>query len=338
VALGQRQLQDAPARAVVRRRHEQRAIQAAGALQRVVHVPRRVGGGQDQEVAVVGSDRVELLQELVHERPAGAAGLLAARVRERVELVEEQHAGGAEPRLLEGLVEVALAEAQVRIQHVLDPHVEEREPTLAGGRAGEQGLAAAGRAVEHHAAARAAPVLQVEVGSLERQDDRAVDRLLGVVEAADVGEGHLRLGVEVVRGREGLVCVHARLGRRRLRAAAQLALEVGLQGGHAVDHPVVLGPLQHPGRELEVAGLERRGAGVDDAVLRQRAALEQELVVIERLGAASGTGERVGEQQAQLVVVGRQLERAAQRLDLVGAHRLARLSSQRAAAGAAVQL
>ena len=62
----------------------------------------------------------------------------------------------------------------------------ERQAALAGGRAGEQRLAAAGRAVEHDAAARTAAVAVVEIGALEGEDDRAVDGLLDLVEAGDV--------------------------------------------------------------------------------------------------------------------------------------------------------
>src|SRR5919197_3110030 len=100
--------------------------------------------------------------------------MLATRERDRVELVEEENARREPPRLHERVVEVALADAVVRIEDVLDAHVRERQPALTCGRARKQRLAAAGRSEQQHAAAGAAPVLLVQVLPLERKDDRAV--------------------------------------------------------------------------------------------------------------------------------------------------------------------
>src|SRR5262249_36624261 len=64
---------------------------------------------------------------------------------------------------------------------------------LAGGGARQQRLAAAGRTVEQHAPAGAAAELLEQRGLLERQDDAAMDLLLHLREAADVGERDPRL-------------------------------------------------------------------------------------------------------------------------------------------------
>ena len=97
-------------------------------------------------------------------------------------------------------MQVLLADAEPGVEHVLDAHVEERHAALAGGGAGEQRLAAAGRAVEQHAAAGLAPVALEQVRALEREHDRAVDGLLDRVEPADVLERR-RLLLDRGRGR-----------------------------------------------------------------------------------------------------------------------------------------
>ena len=86
------QLEDPLARLLVGRRHEQQPVEAAGALDRLVDVPGRVRRREDEDALVVGADRVELLEQLVDERPPRAPGVLAAREADRVELVEEEHA------------------------------------------------------------------------------------------------------------------------------------------------------------------------------------------------------------------------------------------------------
>ena len=88
----------------------------------------------------------------------GAAGA------EGVDLVEEQHAGRVAARLLEELVQVPLAVADPHVEHVVDADREEAGVDLAGGGAGEVGLAAAGRAVHQDAAADRFAVGLVKLG------------------------------------------------------------------------------------------------------------------------------------------------------------------------------
>ncbi len=83
----------------------------------------------------------------------------------------------------------------------MDRHVEELGVAFAGGGAGQQGLAAAGRAVEQDAAADPLAEALEERRLLEGQDDPLADLLLDLGEAAEVGEGGPGgLGVEQPAG------------------------------------------------------------------------------------------------------------------------------------------
>ena len=140
----------------VGRRDEDQSVEAAGTLERLVDVPGSVRRREHEDPLVVGADRIELLQHLVDERPAGAADVLPAREADRVELVEEEDAGRELPRLHEGVVQVPLGDAEVGIEDLLDPDVREGEAALAGRGPREHGLAAAGRAEEEDARRRRA--------------------------------------------------------------------------------------------------------------------------------------------------------------------------------------
>src|SRR5436309_1543238 len=78
-----------------------------------------------EDPVVVGANRVQLLQELIDETPTGAAAHLAPREADRIELVDEHHAWRRHPRALEREVKILLAHPDVRVEDVLDPHVEE---------------------------------------------------------------------------------------------------------------------------------------------------------------------------------------------------------------------
>src|SRR5919197_640830 len=122
--------------------------------------------------------------------------MLAAGEGDRVELVEEEHAGREVARLQERVVQVPLADAEVRVEDLLDADIGERQAAFARRRTRKQRLPAARRPEEQHPAADAALVLLVEVVPLEREDDGAVDRLLDLLEPADVREHYGRPGVE----------------------------------------------------------------------------------------------------------------------------------------------
>src|SRR2546423_2378872 len=108
------------------RRYEDDPVEATGPLHRLVDIPRGIRGRENEDVLVVGADRVELLQQLVDERSADASGMLPPRERDRVELVEEDNARREPARLDERVVQVALALAQRRAYTHLDADVADR--------------------------------------------------------------------------------------------------------------------------------------------------------------------------------------------------------------------
>ncbi len=100
-------------------------------------------------------------------------------------------------------MQLALGLADVHVEDVGDGDVEEAGAALAGGGAGEQLLAAAGRPVEQDAAAH--PLLEAleERRLLEGPDDAPPDLLLDLVEAAHRREGdRLDLGHQQPRHRQ----------------------------------------------------------------------------------------------------------------------------------------
>ncbi len=73
-----------------------------------------------------------------------------------VDLIEEEHAWREQTSALERLVQVALADTEVRVDHILDADVEERQSALSRGGAGQQRLPAAGWPVQQHSSTGAA--------------------------------------------------------------------------------------------------------------------------------------------------------------------------------------
>src|SRR2546423_9324074 len=145
------------------RRHEDDPVEATGTLHRLVDVPRGIRRREHEDVLVVGADRVELLQQLVDERSADASGMLPPRERDRVELVEEDNARREPARLDERVVQVALADPEIRVEDLLDADVRERQAAFAGSGTREQRLPATRWPEEEHPAARSPLVLLVEV-------------------------------------------------------------------------------------------------------------------------------------------------------------------------------
>ena len=96
--------------------------------------------------------------------------------------------------LREGVVQVAFRDAEVGVDDVLDAHDEEGQAALAGQAARQHRFAAAGRSVQQDAAAGGSLVLGVQVRSALRQHHHAVQHLLHVGQASDVGEGQTRWG------------------------------------------------------------------------------------------------------------------------------------------------
>src|SRR6185312_6714558 len=93
---------------------------------------------------------------------------LRAREGEGIDLIEEQHARPRRPRLVEDRREIALALADVHVEHVADAHRDELGPALRSDRTREHRLAAARRPIEHHAAAGALLELREQPWPQER--------------------------------------------------------------------------------------------------------------------------------------------------------------------------
>src|SRR5213080_2735501 len=140
-------------------RSEDDAVEPPGSFHRLIDVPRCVRCGEDEHAFIVGADRVQLLQQLIDQRPPDAAGMFSPRERDGIELVEEQDARRESAGLDERVVQVAFADTEKRIQNLLDPHVREREPAFAGRGPGEQRFTASGRPEQQDASSRSTVVL-----------------------------------------------------------------------------------------------------------------------------------------------------------------------------------
>src|SRR2546423_7138924 len=156
------------------RRHEDDPVEATGTLHRLVDVPRGIRRRENEDVLVVGADRVELLQQLVDQRSADASGMLPPREGDRVELVEEDNARREPARLDERVVQVALADAEKRVEDLLDADVRERQAALAGGGPREQRLSPNPPPGEQHPPAPPTRVLLLDVLTPAGEDHLAV--------------------------------------------------------------------------------------------------------------------------------------------------------------------
>src|SRR6185312_13617138 len=131
-------------------RHDDLAVEAAGAEEGRVEDVGPVGGG-DQDDALIGLEAVHLDEELVQGLLAlvvAAAEAGAPVAADRVDLVDEDDAGRVLLALLEHVADAAGADADEHLDEVRARDGEERHVRLAGDGAREQRLAGAGRADE----------------------------------------------------------------------------------------------------------------------------------------------------------------------------------------------
>ena len=203
----------------VGQRDDDLAVEPAGAAQRGVQGVRPVGGGQHHhpggvvESVHLGEQLVERLLPLV---AAGEAAVVAAGA-EGVDLVDEHDRRPAGAGLLEQIPDPGRADADEHLHEARARYGEEGDVGLAGDRAGEQGLAGAGRPGHQHATRSARPGPVVAAGVAQVVDDLAdlgLDR--GI--AGHVGEpGDRPLGVDDPRlglGQAGQAGPGRRPGRR----------------------------------------------------------------------------------------------------------------------------
>lgn len=110
---------------LIRRQDEKHPIEPARAPKRHIHVPGVVGRTQDEDSLVVAVQSVHLRQPLVDKCLAPrccAVALLTSLLPERVDLVQEDHAGRAAARNVEQLPHVALTLADVHVEDVSQRH------------------------------------------------------------------------------------------------------------------------------------------------------------------------------------------------------------------------
>ena len=175
-------------RGLVRRQHEQGAVEPARPAQGGVDVPGLVRRGDDEHALVDVVHPVELGQQLVHRGPHPGAAGQAPLLPEGVHLVEEQHAGRVGPGQPEDVLDVAFRGSDVHVEDVGQPDVDEVRAHLAGDRPPDEGLAAAGRPVEQHPAAQALAVEPPQLRVAHRSEERGGQPFLDLGHPADVGQ------------------------------------------------------------------------------------------------------------------------------------------------------
>ena len=261
-------LQDLHAPLVVRRVHDDLAIEAAGAEERRIQHVRPVGR-REHDHALVSREPVHLGEDLIQGLlalvvPAHGAGA-AARPPDGIDLVDEDDGRRDLARLREQLAHAARADADDHLDELGRARAEERHLGFAGCGAGEQRLARAGRAGEQHALGHARAEAAILLGLLEEVHD-LVDLGLDLVDAGDVVEGHShRLGIDAL-----------------LPAAAEQAAHRTLL---ALEHPDVEADQQEHRRERDEQVREKSPLLHDWGGAHRRAAvrqLRQQVVVGER--------------------------------------------------------
>ena len=138
-------LEDRPALRELGQRHDDLAVEAAGAQQRRVEDVGPVGGGHDDD-ALGRLEAVHLRQHLVERLLAlvvAAAEAGAALAADRVDLVDEDDRPAHPAGLLEQVADAAGADADEHLHEVGAGDGQEADAGLAGDGAGEQRLAGA---------------------------------------------------------------------------------------------------------------------------------------------------------------------------------------------------
>ena len=277
--------QDGGAFGPVGQRDDDLAVEPAGTAQRGVQGVRPVGGGQHHDPAgVLESVHLgeQLVQGLLPLVAAGDATGVAAGA-EGIDLIDEHDRRPAGAGLLEQVPDPGRPQADEHLHETRARHRQEGDVSLAGDRAGEQGLAGAGRPGHQHAARAARPGPVVAAGVAEIVDDLTDLRLHRGV-AGDVGEpGGRPFGVDDPR--------------LRLGQAAQPAKAAAGGQGDLADAEIEQAAEQQQRQQPDQHRQQRRGrsggGGDLDVVGRQIAG---EAVAAER--DRDGGGERVPASQA----------------------------------------
>ena len=199
------------------------AVEPPGAHQGRVDELGPVGGADEHDPLRHG-EAVELDQELVEgvvELPV-PPDVRAAAPAHGVELVDEDDRRRVLLGLLEELAHPGGSDAHVDLDEAGGRDRVEGHARLAGERPGEQGLAAAGRAVEQHAAGKLGPqrLEALRVGEVVLDLLELGDHL---VQPGDVGEGDGRLvggELDPLGGERAQLVLHLFLGHSQCHQGA----------------------------------------------------------------------------------------------------------------------
>ena len=171
-----------------------------------------------------------------------------------VDFVQEDDAGAFAAGLLKDLAQVGLGLAIELVHHLRAAHREKVGLGFVGDGAGDEGLAAAGGAVEQHALGRVDPQALEQLGVAQRQLD------------------HLPDAVEL-----GLEAAHVLIGHRGLAGFRDPGL-ADHQGGGGVDQHR---PPGGQGFHLEIGGAAAEQGGPDAVPLQHRQAVQQAADVLQ---------------------------------------------------------
>ena len=179
------------AAADIGQRHDDLAVETAGALQGGVEYVGAVGGGHD-DYGFIAVKAVHFHQKLVEGLFAlvvAAAESGAALAADGVDFVDKDDAGGVFLGLFEHVAHAAGADADEHFNEIRAGNAEKRYARFAGDRFGQQGFAGAGAAGEQDAVRHAAAEALVAVGRFEVIDD-FLHFFFGFVAAGHIGEGY----------------------------------------------------------------------------------------------------------------------------------------------------
>mmetsp|Transcript_38871 Transcript_38871/g.99305 ORF Transcript_38871/g.99305 Transcript_38871/m.99305 type:complete len:370 (-) Transcript_38871:1412-2521(-) len=186
--LAEARLEDVEARGMVREGDVDELVQTTRTHERGVDDVGPVGRSDDEYVLLLAHP-VHLRKHLVHHAVPSAACVAAraaARACDRVELVEEEDAGGRLPRLVKDLPDVALRLAEPHGEELGALDGDEVGLALVGNGLGEERLAASGGPVKEHAARG----VHTKLRKLLRVHDGVLHRLLqlplGRIQPTDV--------------------------------------------------------------------------------------------------------------------------------------------------------
>ncbi len=180
----------------VRAGHHDAPVKATGAKDRRVENVGPVRGRDDDDT-VARLKAVHLDEELVEGLlalvvPTAEAGTTMAT--DRVDLIDEDDAGRVLLALFEEVADPAGTDADKHLDKVGAGNAEEGNPRFAGDGPGEQRLAGARRPHEQNALGDSPPEALELLGILQESDDLFAV-VLRLVDASDIGESHLVLGL-----------------------------------------------------------------------------------------------------------------------------------------------